>query len=661
MSGPAGPTGVITLKKIADTTYEQYGSIVLSQTGTTQVTVSSQAVLDNLFKSDVENQITWVEDFASRIVGTPNTNQSSFHNNQEGGWPGGSWLSQQIVVTSIVPQATLSGAVGLGGTAVGTPHMELGVDESGGVRVGISELNRNPTYYMRWQQVDSQGGLLSLGWGGLGFRAITTDGVGFQWEPNAQIYAFATSGSVSTTLSTGVTATQNVYHAGRLVISSRLASTFVMGEYVGNGTNPRTISVTTYTPICVWVLGKTLAGNEIGAFKITGMPSGESHPWESNPATGGATRLNRILDLTPTGFTVGSSLNANLATYAYLIWPSVSGFTAAGTYTGNGWSAEGASTTITTDASLGTFVVSFGNQFLAADVGQVMIRVSDGAVIGTIAVVTNGSHATGTVLIGGVFAGGAWRWQPRQIPIGFAPEFLMACSTSQLSGADATPMQSAPGRGLSDNLAHMQSFQAVGLAPASAFVATGSSTFEVRNNDPSATAGWNGTGKDYFWFAFKSGSPQIPLENIDYTGDGTASRTVSGASFTPGFWMGFGKSDTPKFKRGSSAVTTGTNDFPFQDGQPLVADQISFGPGSVTLGVGDLNVNNVLYRAYVATDSGAVGGSSMEVFVDNVSKGVITTNLPSGLPLGPAYFQTNPVSHVIDLDYMAMSQNRVAR
>ena len=49
MTNPAGPTGVIVLRKIADNTYEQFGSIVLSTTGSSQVT-ASQEVLAGLVR-----------------------------------------------------------------------------------------------------------------------------------------------------------------------------------------------------------------------------------------------------------------------------------------------------------------------------------------------------------------------------------------------------------------------------------------------------------------------------------------------------------------------------------------------------------------------------------------------------------------------------------
>jgi hypothetical protein len=673
MSEPAGPTGVITLKKIADMTYEQYGAIVLSTTGPTQVTMSSD-VADQLFRSNIEDQMTWIEEFASRIQGEPHqSSQSSFQNTQQAAWQGGAWATQGVTRAALVPQATLSGAVRqflqAGGAAL--PQAELATNETQGLQQITSHIDRNPTFYIRWAHAGGfAGGLRAIGWHrrGESFTQSTgpLGGIYFQWSTASDIegvcITHAGTTKFMTTLSMGVTAATGSYHTGRMVVKNSLASGLIMGEYVGNGLSPRTFAVTSYTPICVWVMGKNAAGNEVGAFRITGMPAGESHPWESNPATGGASRLNRITAFTPSGFTVDSSLNVTGDNYFYLCIPSVSGFSAAGSYTGNGWSREGAVVIVTT---VGNFAAS-GGQFLAADVGQVMIRVSDGAVIGTIAAVTNSTHATGTVNIVGTFGSGAWRWQPRQIPIGFVPDLAMLCSTSQLAVGDATPVQFAPGRGISEEVGPTgttQNFMGAGLSPANALIATNSATLEVRNDDTSATAGFNGAGKDYFWFACRSGSPLIRFETIDYTGDGAASRTISGASFTPGLWFGAGKNDTPKWKAANSAVTTGTADYAFQDGTALVADNISFGAGSVTLGNGDLNVAGRLYRAWVATDSGGARGPSVEFFMDGVSKGFITTNIPdenSGQELVPGFGSTNAndPDGIMDVDYMALAQQR---
>lgn len=672
MSEPAGPTGVITLKKIADMTYEQYGAIVLSQTGTTQVTASSDT-LDAIFQANIEDQITWIEDFDSRIQGEPHqSSQSSLHNTQRGAWPGGTWGTQGGTNASLVPQATLSGAVRqfltTGGVAL--PQAALHANEASGGQQITAHVNRNPTFYLRWAHAGgSAGGLRAIGWHreGGSFTQSTgpLGGIYFRWENAGDIEAVcvthAGATKFMTTLSMGVTVATGSYHTGRMVVSNNLASGLIMGEYVGNGSSPRDLTVTSYTPICVWIMGKDSSGNEIGAFRTTDMPSGESHPWVGNPATGDATRLNRITALLSNGFRVGSSLNVTGNYYFYICWPGVNGFSAVGTYTGSGWPREGAGFNI--DTTSGDFVATSGT-FIAANVGQVMIRESDLATIGTVTGITNPTLATGTVNIGGVFASGTWHWQGRLIPIGFVPDLALLCSTSKLAVSDATPALFVPGRGISDDIRDTtQSIMGTSLSPANAAVATNSSQFEVRNDDPSFSAGFDGSGVNYFWFAVRTGSPSIRFETIDYTGDGVTPRTLSGASFTPGVWFAAGKNDTPKWKASPSNVTTGTNDFQFSDGQPLEADIISFGAGTVTLGGGDLNTTGTLYRAFVATDSGDARGPSVEFFIDGESKGVISTNVPDeggGFELVPGFGSTNAndPGGIMDVDYMALSQQR---
>ena len=658
MSGPAGPTGTIVLKKIADNTYEQYGAITLSATALTQVTVS-QTILQNLVRFDPESQMIWREDFFSRVSQSQNSQNSK-------GWPSGSWGTQGTGNEVMKRMATETyGAVSLQSSPTSTGGgiwAQFDKDSGGGTGKTLSNINRLPTYYMRWaQSTNSAAGNRAIGWQWVDGSVMnnTAFGIYFRHAHDQHIEGVCRNNNVESTVSSGVNASHGVYHAGRIVITNTLVSTMLIGEYIGNGVSPRRLDVVSYTPACVWIMGKDAGGKEVGGFQINGMPSGVSHPWINNPATGAASRANRLIDLTSTGFSVGSSLNVSGDAYCYIVFPPVSGFSATGSYTGTGWSREGA---VQIDTTGGGFHVTAGSQFLAADVGQVMVRVSDGATIGTIATVTNGSNATGTVNISDVFPAGTWRWQPRQIPIGFVPDLAMLCAQTVLAVSDATPAQFAPGRGLSDDLSSSgttQGFTGTSLSPGNATVQTNSQTLEVRNDDPSATAGFNGTGVTYHWFAFKTGSSQILFDKIDYTGDGAASRILSGATGTPGFWMGFGKSDIPKFKANFSRVTTGTNDYPFIDGNALVADNITFGAGTVSLGVGDLNISNTLYRAYTATNSGQTAGPAAQFFLDGTSIGTVFNNLPT-VDLKPGFSQSNTSAVGMYTDYMAVIQNRTA-
>ena len=258
MSGPAGPTGVITLKQIGDVTYEQYGAIVLSTTGTTQVTASSTA-LAQVFQPNIEQQMTWIEEFASRIQGSPNAAQSSFYNDQIACWPGGAWGKQNPGgLDSLIasPQATLSGAVRFGENAIAAPHSELFVNESSGTIQGTTQVNRNPTLYMRFAQttVSGSGGVTRIGWGDIN-NNIAVAGLCFRYVRNSDIEGAASKASVTTTLSGGVTAADGVYHAGRIVVTGGGTS----AEFFLDGVSIGTIT----TNIPTVVLGPRIEETEI--------------------------------------------------------------------------------------------------------------------------------------------------------------------------------------------------------------------------------------------------------------------------------------------------------------------------------------------------------------------------------------------------------------
>lgn len=232
MSGPEGPTGIITLKKIADSTYEQYGAIVLSDTGVTQVTLSAAAIAQ-IFVPNIEEQITWIEDFGSRIVNDPD---------QTGGWQGGSWHAQGGVPKALTTIDTvLDGAVRdrLDTIAVALPEAGLSQTEKfGSTAAASTNMNRNPTLYMRWAQTSAtSAGAVGIGWAreGEGFTdfSLATAGNGlisgiyFRCVlPDGDILACCrthpTPGSFTrteTTKSCGVSAAAGVYHACRIVVT----------------------------------------------------------------------------------------------------------------------------------------------------------------------------------------------------------------------------------------------------------------------------------------------------------------------------------------------------------------------------------------------------------------------------------------------------------
>ena len=237
MSQPPGPTGVITLKKIADMTYEQYGSIVLSTTSVTQVTMSAD-VADQLFQPNIEEQMTWIEEFSSRIQGEPHQDsQSSLHNAALGAWPGGAWGTQGSTRVTMVPQATLSGVVRqfLQTGAVALPDSVLAQTEAAGTQQPLSEANRNPTFYMRWAQTATDSvGNFGIGWHRTGesFKNLSLGvnglfkGIYFRHEMNGDIWgacrtapAFVPGTQQETTISMGVSASAGVFHSGKIVIT----------------------------------------------------------------------------------------------------------------------------------------------------------------------------------------------------------------------------------------------------------------------------------------------------------------------------------------------------------------------------------------------------------------------------------------------------------
>ena len=224
MSEPDGPTGVITLKQVADMTFEQYGKIVLSATGLSQITISAQAFTDLFERQTMETQIVWLGEFQSRIQGTPNPNQSSFFNPQTMSWPGGAWGIRNNQITT---EATLSGGVAFSTGANANQYAYLATNESAGLFNSISHVSYNPTFFMRWAQTGTNPNTSGIGWirNGNGFVNDNTIGsINFRWTHDAEILAVCSKydggvGTTTTILGTGVTAANGVYHSGRAVVT----------------------------------------------------------------------------------------------------------------------------------------------------------------------------------------------------------------------------------------------------------------------------------------------------------------------------------------------------------------------------------------------------------------------------------------------------------
>jgi hypothetical protein len=243
MAEPDGPTGVITLKQIADMTYEQYGAIVLRETGLTQVTASAEA-RTLLFQPNIEQQVTWIEEFAARIQGAPNPSQSSPVNAQEASWPGGAWGM------TLTPQALLDGAVRYD-TAGVTGNTELQTDETQGLQKATSHVNRNPTFYMRFAHAGgTDAGIRGIGWhrGGESFATEASAKLGainFRWQNGGTLIAVCSRNVAGvgqeTTMSTGVTMATGSYHTGRAVVTGAGAAVEFFVDGVSKGSITTTI------------------------------------------------------------------------------------------------------------------------------------------------------------------------------------------------------------------------------------------------------------------------------------------------------------------------------------------------------------------------------------------------------------------------------------
>src|SRR3990167_6498743 len=223
MSEPDGPTGVITLKQISDLAYEQYGTILMNATGSTQIFITAQDFSDLFERQTLETQIVWLGEFQSRIQGTRNPNQSSFYNVQQMCWPGGAWAIRDNQITS---EATLSGGVAFSVDPSVNQYAYFATNESQGIFNSISHVSYNPTFFMRWAQAGASGNTSAIGWirNGNGFVSNNTQGsINFRWVHDGEIIAVCAEidgfSTLETTLGTGVTAVTGVYHAGRAVVS----------------------------------------------------------------------------------------------------------------------------------------------------------------------------------------------------------------------------------------------------------------------------------------------------------------------------------------------------------------------------------------------------------------------------------------------------------
>ena len=245
MSEPEGPTGVITLKQISDLAYEQYGTILMNATGSTQIFITPEDFSDLFERQTMETQIVWLGEFQSRIQGAVNPNQSSFYNVQQMSWPGGAWGIRNDQITS---EATLSGGVAFSTGASPLQYGYLAINESSGLFNAISHVSYNPTFFIRWAQTGSAANTSALGWirRGNTFTSDNTLGsINFRWDHNGEIIAVCAErdgfNTLETTFGTGVTAANGVYHTGRMVVSGGGTAVEFFLDGVSVGTSTTTI------------------------------------------------------------------------------------------------------------------------------------------------------------------------------------------------------------------------------------------------------------------------------------------------------------------------------------------------------------------------------------------------------------------------------------
>lgn len=246
MSEPNGPTGILTLKQVSDLAYEQYNRIILRKTGVTQINISPSMYQDLFERQSMETQLVWLGEFQSRIQGAPNPNQSSFYNTSQMAWPGGAWGVRDDQITN---EATLSGGVKFSTGASPLQYGYFATNESAALFNATSHVSYNPTFYMRWAQTGNPGaGQAGIGWirRSNAFISDNTQGsINFRWDHNGTILAVCAKrnggATDETTISTGVTGQNGVYHTGKAVVTGGGTAVEFFFDGVSIGTVTTTI------------------------------------------------------------------------------------------------------------------------------------------------------------------------------------------------------------------------------------------------------------------------------------------------------------------------------------------------------------------------------------------------------------------------------------
>lgn len=236
-SGPDGPLGVITLKKIADDTYEQYGTIDFF----TQVTISGPV---DPGIGTIETTISMREDFLSRV------NLTSF----DAVWSFGSgaWgMPKEATLSNSVTQvATISGAVRIVGTGAAPCSLSFSRDEQSFTPKFNANVDRNPTFFVRWAQYGTGASTRSIGWSSEALASDSANGLFWRHTNAGTIQAVAKKAGAETALSSSTTAADGVYHKGRMVVAGHGTAVQCVLDGADIGTIATNIPLVELMPSC---------------------------------------------------------------------------------------------------------------------------------------------------------------------------------------------------------------------------------------------------------------------------------------------------------------------------------------------------------------------------------------------------------------------------
>lgn len=236
-SGPDGPTGVITLKKIADDTYEQYGQINFD----TQVTISGPV---DPGIGTIETTITMREDFISRVNLTATDACWSFGS--------GAWgtATGSALFAFIVEVATISGAVGVRGTGTVPAAFSFSRDEIAYVPKPNANVDRNPTFLVRWAQFGAGAATRSIGWADGALSTDSSNGLFWRHTNGGVITAVAKKNGSETSLASSTSAANGVYHAARMIVVGHGTAVQCILDTVDIGTLATNVPTVDLLPTC---------------------------------------------------------------------------------------------------------------------------------------------------------------------------------------------------------------------------------------------------------------------------------------------------------------------------------------------------------------------------------------------------------------------------